>query len=81
MHVVDTAEVRLFLFVETLLSASNRGRADHVDETIGMVVDESDALIAGLRSDEHDDTQVVAVGNGLDKAEIVVEGQIGDDHA
>ena len=46
-----------------------------------MVVDESDALLAGLGRDEHDDTQVVAVGYGLHDVEVVVEGEIRDNHA
>ena len=46
-----------------------------------MVVDEADALFAGLGRDEHDDAQVVAVGDGLDGLQIVGKGEVGDDHA
>ena len=70
-----------FCIVERFLGARDGGRADHIDEAVGMVVDEADALLAGLWGDEHDDAQVVLVGNGLHDVQIVIEGQVGDDHS
>ena len=81
VHGVDLTEISLLLVIETFLGTGDRGRRHHVDKTIGMVVDESDSFLAGLRGDEHDDTQVVLVGNGLDLVQIVIEGQVGDDGA
>ena len=43
-----------------------------------MLVDEADALLAGLWRDEHDDAYVVLVGSRLDALQIVVEGQVGN---
>ena len=79
VHGVDASEIVLFLFVETLLNACDGSGADHIDETVGVVVDEADALLAGLWGDEHDDAQVVAVGNGFYDVLIVGEGQVRDD--
>ena len=76
---MDATEILLLLFIETLLGARNRGRTDHIDEAIGVVVDETDALLTGLRGDQHDDAQVVLVGHRLDDVQIVVERQVRDD--
>ena len=77
VHLVDAAEILLLLLVEALLGSRDSSRADHVDEAVGVLVDEADALRAGLGRDEHDDAQVVAVGNGFHDVLVVVEGQIG----
>ena len=45
------------------------------------MVDEADALVAGFGGDEHDDAEVVAVGDGLDNLLVVIERQVGDNHA
>ena len=45
-----------------------------------MLVDEADALLAGLGSDEHDDTDVVLVCHRLYEVEIVLERKVGNDH-
>ena len=81
LHGVDAAEVVLLGLVEALLRAGDGCAGDHIHETIGVVVDKTDALLAGLGRDEHDDAQVVLVGNGLDNLLIVLEGQVGDDGA
>ena len=79
VHGVDATEIVLFLFVETFLNASDGCRANHVDEAIGVVIDETDALLARLWGNQHDDAQVVAVGNGFHNVLIVGEGQVRDD--
>ncbi len=79
VHGVDAAEVFLLLIIETLLGACDRGRADHIDEAISMLVDKADALFAGLWGDKHDDAQVVLVGNGLHNVLIVIKGKVWDD--
>ena len=81
MHLVDATEVGLLGIVERLLGPGNGSRADHVDEAIGILVDEADALVAGLRRDEHNDTEVVAVGDGFYDVLVVIERQVGYNHA
>jgi len=81
VHGVDAAEVGLLGVVEGLLGAGDGGRRDHVDEAVGVLVDEADAFFAGLGRDEHDDSKVVAVGDGLDEVLVIVERQVGDNHA
>ena len=44
-----------------------------------MLIDEANTLLRGLRSDEHDDSQVVYIGYGFDIVKVVLERQIGDD--
>ena len=46
-----------------------------------MLVDESDALLAGLRGNHHDDTHVVLVSDGLHHLQVVIERKVGDDGA
>ena len=46
-----------------------------------MLVDKADTLLAGLGCDEHDDAQIVAIGDGLYDILVIVERQIGDDSA
>ena len=79
VHRIDAAEVFLFGIVEGFLRTSDGGGGHHVDEAVGMVVDETDALLAGLGGDEHDDAQVVAIGDGFHDVQVVVEGEVGDD--
>ena len=81
VHGVDAAEVGLLGVVEALLGTGYGGGGDHVDEAVGVVVDEADAVVGGLGGDEHDDAEVVLVGDGLHLSEVVVEGEVGDDHA
>ena len=81
VHAVDATEVLLLGIVERLLGASDGGTRYHVDEAVGVLVDEADAVVAGLWRDEHDDAEVVAIGDGLDDVLVVVEGEVGDDHA
>ena len=81
MHIVDTAEVLLLCLIEIALGSRDGGAADHIDEAVGIVVDEADTLVAGLRGDEHDDAQVITICHRLDHTQIVVEGQVGDNHA
>ena len=79
VHSLDAREVGLLLVAEGLLGTGGGGGGDHVDEAVGVVVDEADALIARFGGDEHDDADVVAVGNGLVLFQIVLEGEVGDD--
>ena len=81
VHGIDAAEVGLLGIIEMLLGTGDGGAGDHVDEAIGIVVDEADAFLRGLGSDEHDDAEIIAVGKGLDLAEVVIEGEVGDNHA
>ena len=69
----------MLLIVKTLLCTRDGSRRNHIDEAIGMVVNKTDALLAGLRGDEHDDAQVVLVCNGFHDVQIVIEGQVGND--
>ena len=80
VHLVDAPEVLLLLLVETLLGPGDGSRRYHVDEPVGMVVNEADALLTGLGGDEHDDAQVVAVGHGFDDFLVVLEGKVRNDH-
>ena len=81
LHRVDSAEVGLLLLVEGALRPRDGGRGHHVDEAVGVGVDEADAFVGGFGSDEHDDSEVVAVGHGLHLCQIVLKGQVGDNHA
>ena len=79
VHRVDVPEVLLFRFVKTLLCSCDACRTHHIDETIGVVVYESYALLTCLWGYHHYDAQVVAVGNGFHYLQIVVERQVWDD--
>ena len=46
-----------------------------------MLIDESDALLAGLRCNHHDDTDVILVGNRLHHFQIVIERKVWNDGA
>ena len=81
VHVVDAVEVGLFLGVEFFLGACCGGGGYHIDESVGVVVDEADAFFACFWGDEHDDFEVVLIGNGLIVIEIVFEWEVGDYHA
>ncbi len=81
VHRVDATEVGLLLLVERLLRARDGGGGNHVDEAIGVLVDEADAFIGGFGCDEHNDAKVVAVGHGLHLFQIVLEGKVGNDHS
>ena len=63
---------------ETALSASDTCRTDHIDKTVGMLVDKADSLLAGFWSYHHDDTNVILVGYRFHHLEIVVERQVGN---
>ena len=65
--------------VEGFLRPGNGGGGHHIDEAVGVIVDKTDALLTGLGGDEHDDAQVVTIGDGFHDVQIVVEGQVGDD--
>ena len=45
-----------------------------------MLIDEADALVARFGGDEHDDADVVLVGNGLVFFQIILEGKVGNDN-
>ena len=79
MHVVDPLEIGLFLFIERFLCTRDGSRRNHIDETIGVVIDKADALLGCFWSYQHDDTHVVFIGNGFNNILIVLEGQVGDD--
>ena len=69
----------LFLFIERFLCTRDGSRRNHIDETIGVVIDKADALLGCFWGYQHDDTQVVFVGNGFDNVLVILEGQVGDD--
>ena len=48
IHAVDVVEISQLGIAETALGARDTCRADHVNETIGMLIDETDALLAGF---------------------------------
>lgn len=81
IHGIDTLEVLLLGFVEILLRTGYACRTYHIDESVGVTVDKSDALFRCLWRYHHDATQIVAVGKRLYLAEIVIEGQVGDDES
>ena len=81
LHGGDAVEVGLLGFVKGGLRAGGGGGADHIDEAVGVLVDEADALVAGLGCNQHDDAEVVAVGHGFVRVEVVAEWQVGNDHA
>ena len=61
LHGIDVPEILLSGLIKGLLRSRDGRRADHVDEAVGVVVDEAYALLRRLRGDEHDDAQVVTV--------------------
>ena len=65
--------------VEALLGARDSSRRYHIDKAVRVVVDKTDAFLARLRRDEHDDAQVVLVSYRLHDVQIVIKGQIRDD--
>lgn len=73
MHGVDALEVSLLLSIELLLYPCGGCRRNHIDKSVGMLVDESDAFVARFGCDEHDDSQVITVGDGFVVGEIVFE--------
>ena len=78
VHAVDMVEVSELGIAEAALCAGDAGGADHIDEAIGMLIDEADALLAGFRSNHHDDTDIVLIGDRLNYLEIVIERKVGN---
>ena len=74
-------EISQLGITETALGARNARGADHVDETIGMLIDETDALLAGFWRNHHDDTDVILVGNGFHHLQIIIKRKVWDDGA
>lgn len=79
VHAVDMVEVSELGIAEAALCAGDAGGADHIDEAIGMLIDEADALLAGFWSNHHDDADIVLIGDRLYYLEIVIERKVGDD--
>ena len=79
VHGIDATEVLLLLFVERLLGTRGGSRRDHIDKAVGMLIDEADALLAGFRCDEHDNTDVILVSGRFDTLQLIIEGQVRDD--
>ena len=79
VHAVDMVEVSELGIAEAALCAGDAGGADHIDEAIGMLIDEADALLAGFRSNHHDDADIVLIGDRLNYLEIVIERKVGND--
>ena len=46
-----------------------------------MVVDKPDAVLACLRSNHHDNTDVILVGYRLDNIDVILERQVGDNRS
>ena len=59
IHAVDVVEISQLGITETTLGTRDARGADHVDETISMLIDETDALLAGFWRNHHDDTDVI----------------------
>ena len=74
-------EISQLGIAETALGARDARGADHVDESIGMLIDETDALLAGFRGNHHDDTDVILVGYGFYHLQIIIKGKVWDDGA
>ena len=72
-------EVSQLGITEVALGTCDAGRADHIDEAIGMLVDEADALLAGLWGNHHDDTDVILVSDRLHHLQVVIEWKVWDD--
>lgn len=81
MHILYLLEIGLLLGIEIFLGTGSGGTGHHVDETVGVPVDFADAGFAGFGSDEHDDADVIAVGNGFVGFLIVLERKVRDDDA
>src|SRR5574344_1935097 len=79
VHGVDTMEIFLFGFIKTLLGSRDGRRRYHIDETVCVVIDEVDALLGCLGGDEHDDADIVPVGNRFYGLLIILEREVGDD--
>ena len=79
MHRMNLVEVGLLGLVELLLCTSDGCRRNHIDESRSVVVDETDTFFGRFGRDEHDDAQVVMVGDGLEVLHIVLEGKVGND--
>jgi len=80
-HLVDSREVSLLGLVELFLCSGCGRGTDHIDETVGILVDEANAFVARFGRDEHDDPDVKAVGNGFHLVHIVLERQVRNDDA
>ena len=70
-------EISQLGIAETALGARDACRTDHVDESIGMLIDETDALLAGFWRNHHDDTDVILVGYGFYHLQIIIKGRSG----
>ena len=79
VHAVDMVEVSELGITEVALGTRDAGGANHIDEAIGMLVDEVDALLTCFRCNEHDDPYIILVCHGFYLFQIVFEGEVGDD--
>ena len=74
-------EISQLGITETALGTRDARRTDHIDETIGMLIDETDTLLAGFWRNHHDDTDVILVGNGFHHLQIIIKRKVWDDGA
>lgn len=81
IHAVDVVEISQLGITETALGTRDTRRTDHINETIGMLIDETDALLAGFRGNHHDDTDVILVGYGFHHLQIIIKRKVWDDGA
>lgn len=79
MHILYFLEVGLLLGIKILLGTGSGGTGYHIDEAIGVLVDFADTGFAGLGGDEHDEADVVAVGDGFISFFVILEREVGDD--
>lgn len=77
VHAVDMVEVSELGITEVALGTRDAGGTNHIDEAIGMLIDEADALLAGFRSNHHDDTDIVLVCYRLHHLQIIIKGRSG----
>ena len=81
LHILDFTEVGLLLCVKIVLGTCGSSRGNHVDETVGMGIDLTDAFFAGFGGDEHDDAEVVLLGDVFIMFFVIAEGKVGNDDA
>ena len=81
MHILYLFEISLLLAIEIFLGTGSSSAGHHIDEAVGMFVDFADTSLAGFGGDEHDDTDVVTVGNRFIRFFVILERKIGNNNA
>lgn len=71
----------MLLAIEIFLGTGSSSAGYHIDEAVGMFVDFTDTGFAGFGGDEHNDTDIVTVGNRFIRFFVIFEGKIGNNNA